>query len=367
MARVLVTGGAGYVGSHACKALALAGHVPVVYDNLSRGHRELVRWGPLEVGDLRDRARLDGVLARHRIEAVMHFAALAYVGESVTDPALYYGNNVGGALELLEALRRRGLDRLVFSSTCATYGVPDRMPITEDTPQRPINPYGQTKLVIERALAEYSTSYGLRSVSLRYFNAAGCDPDGETGEDHDPEPHRIPRVLMAAEGNVPYVELFGTDYPTPDGTCVRDYVHVSDLAEAHVRALDYLARGGSTAQINLGTGRGHSVREVHAAAERVTRRSIPMRESARRAGDPPVLVADASRARALLELAPRNSDIEVMVESAWRWRTRRRRRSGKLMRTLRPPPSPSAHSASPRPHSRGTRTKAFASPLPARR
>jgi UDP-glucose-4-epimerase GalE len=319
MSTILVTGGAGYVGSHACKALAAAGHTPVAYDNLSRGHREFARWGPLVVGDLRDGARLDETFAQHRIDAVMHFAALAYVGESVGEPALYYRNNVGGTLELLEAMRRAHVDRLVFSSTCATYGMPERMPIAEDTEQRPINPYGASKLMIERVLRDYDSAYGLRSVSLRYFNAAGCDPEGEVGEDHDPETHLIPRVLMAADGALPHVEVFGTDYPTPDGTCLRDYVHVTDLADGHVRALDYLQRGGASAAINLGTGRAFSVREVIGAAERVTGRRIPVREAARRAGDPPVLVADATRARALVGFAPHFTEIEPIVATAWRW------------------------------------------------
>jgi UDP-glucose-4-epimerase GalE len=322
MSTILVTGGAGYVGSHACKALAAAGHTPVAYDNLSRGHREFARWGPLETGDIGDGAKLDEVIARHRVEAVMHFAALAYVGESVEQPALYYRNNVGGTLELLEAMRRAGVGLLVFSSTCATYGVPVRMPITEDAEQRPINPYGMTKLVIERVLRDYGAAYGLRSVALRYFNAAGCDPDGEIGENHDPETHLIPRVLMAADGTIPHVEVFGTDYPTPDGTCLRDYVHVTDLAAGHLQALDYLKRGGATTAVNLGAGRGFSVREVIAAAERVTSRRIPLREAARRAGDPPVLVADATRARTLLGFAPRFNEIEPIVETAWRWHKR---------------------------------------------
>jgi UDP-glucose-4-epimerase GalE len=254
----------------------------------------------------------------------MHFAAFAYVGESVQDPALYYRNNVGGTLELVEATRRAGVEALVFSSTCSTYGVPERMPIDEDTPQRPINPYGATKLAIERMLADYAAAYGLRSVSLRYFNAAGCDPDGETGERHDPETHVIPRVLMAAAGEIGHVEVFGTDYPTPDGTCLRDYIHVADLAQGHVQALDYLKRGGATTAVNLGTGRGFSVREVIAAAERVTGRRIPVREAPRRAGDPPVLVADPARARALLGFAPRYTELVPIVATAWRWHTRQR-------------------------------------------
>ncbi len=326
MSIILVTGGAGYVGSHACKALAAAGHTPVTYDNLSRGHREFARWGPLEVGDLGDAAKLDAVLARHRPDAVMHFAALAYVGESVEQPSLYYRNNVGGTLELLEAMRRAGVNLLVFSSTCSTYGVPERMPITEDVPQQPINPYGMGKLVVERVLRDYEPAYGLRSVALRYFNAAGCDPDGDVGEDHDPETHLIPRVLMAADGVLPRVDVFGTDYPTPDGTCLRDYIHVADLADGHVRALDYLQRGGASTAINLGTGRAFSVREVIAAAERVTDRRIPVHEGPRRAGDPPVLVADATRARAVLGFAPRFTEIEPIVATAWRWHERRVRR-----------------------------------------
>ncbi len=324
MAAILVTGGAGYVGSHACKALAAAGHTPVVYDNLGRGHRGLVRWGPLEVGDLADGARLDEVFARHRPEGVMHFAAFAYVGESVEDPARYWRNNVGGTLELLEAMRRADVRTLVFSSTCSTYGVPERLPIGEDAPQRPINPYGATKLAIERMLADYDAAYGLRAASLRYFNAAGCDPDGETGEIHDPETHAIPRVLMAAAGELPHFDVYGTDYATPDGTCVRDYVHVSDLAQGHVQALDYLKRGGATTAVNLGTGRGFSVREVVAAAEQVTGRRVPVREAPRRQGDPPVLVADPARARALLGFAPRYTELEPIVATAWRWCSRPR-------------------------------------------
>jgi UDP-glucose-4-epimerase GalE len=326
MSTILVTGGAGYVGSHACKALAAAGHTPVTYDNLSRGHREFARWGPLEIGDIADAAKLDSAFARHRIDAVMHFAALAYVGESVEQPALYYRNNVGGTLELLEAMRRAGVKLLVFSSTCSTYGVPERMPITEDLPQQPINPYGMSKLVVERVLRDYEPAYGLRSVALRYFNAAGCDPDGEVGEDHDPETHLIPRVLMAADGMLPQVDVFGTDYPTPDGTCLRDYIHVADLADGHVRALAYLQRGGASTAINLGTGRAFSVREVIAAAERVTGRRIPVHEGPRRAGDPPVLVADATRARLVLGFAPGFTEIEPIVATAWRWHERPVRR-----------------------------------------
>jgi UDP-glucose-4-epimerase GalE len=316
---ILVTGGAGYVGSHACKALVRAGFTPVAYDNLSRGQRRFARFGPLEVGDIRDRERLDAAMRRHAVQAVMHFAAYAYVGESVREPALYYQNNLAGTLDLLDVMRARGVGLLVFSSTCSTYGVPERMPISEDTEQRPINPYGMSKLAVERALSDYRAAYGLRAVALRYFNAAGADADGEIGEDHEPEPHLVPRVLMAAAGALPRVDIYGTDYPTPDGTCVRDYVHVADLGDGHVQALEYLRGGGDSAALNLGTGRGYSVREVIAAAERVTGRAIPVNHAPRRAGDPPVLVADASRARAVLGFAPRHAEIEDIVATAWRW------------------------------------------------
>ena len=240
---ILVTGGAGYVGSHACKALAGAGYLPVVFDNLSRGHREAVRWGPLVEGDIADQALLRAAIEQHRPSAIMHFAAYAYVGESVTDPAIYYRNNLGGSLSLLEAMRDTGVDKIVFSSTCATYGIPDTMPIDERAPQLPVNPYGETKLAIERALHWYGMAYGMRSVSLRYFNAAGADPDGEIGERHEPETHLIPLVVEAALGRRPQIDVFGTDYPTPDGTAIRDYIHVCDLADAHVRALEHLNAG----------------------------------------------------------------------------------------------------------------------------
>lgn len=317
--RVLVTGGAGYIGSHACKALKDSGLVPVTYDNLSRGHRALVRYGPLEVGDIRDAARLDDVLARHRPTAIMHFAAFAFVGESVSEPWLYYENNFVGALTLLEAARRAGIDKFVFSSTCATYGIPERQPIAEDAPQAPINAYGRSKLMVEFALRDYAGASPLRSVMLRYFNACGADPSGEIGERHDPEPHLIPRVLMAAAGDIDAIDVFGTDYPTPDGTAVRDYIHVCDLAEAHVAALRYLQAGGSTVALNLGTGRGHSVNEVIAAAERATGRNIAVRTAPRRAGDPPTLVAEPSRAKAVLGFEPRWLDLQTIIASAWTW------------------------------------------------
>jgi UDP-arabinose 4-epimerase len=319
---VIVTGGAGYIGSHVCKALAARGVVPVTVDNLSRGHREAVKWGPLEEADLRDRAKLDAVFARYRPEAVLHFAAFAYVGESVQDPAIYYENNVGGTLSLLGAMRAAGCGRLVFSSTCAVYGTPPTLPIVEELPLAPINPYGWSKRMVEEVLASHDAAYGLRSVSLRYFNAAGADPDLETGERHDPETHLIPLALDAAAGRAPAIRVFGTDYDTPDGTCVRDYIHVVDLADAHVAALDHLGRGGATVSLNLGAGAGYSVLEVLAAAEQVTGRPIRRELEPRRPGDPPRLVADARRARELLGWQARRSDLTTILRHAWAWYAR---------------------------------------------
>lgn len=316
---ILVTGGAGYIGSHACKALARAGYTPVAFDNLVYGHREAVRWGPLVEGDLADRALVAQTLDRFDIAAVMHFAAYAYVGESMTKPELYFGNNVVNSVNLLEAMRETGVRQIVFSSTCATYGIPQSVPIREEMPQRPINPYGESKLMVERMLHWYGVAHGFAHMALRYFNAAGADPDGEIGEHHDPETHLIPLVLDAALGRRPRVEIYGTDYPTPDGTAVRDYIHVSDLAEAHVLALKHLQEGGASGALNLATGQGHSVRDVIAAAERVTRRTVPRHEIERRAGDPPALVADAGRARQILGWNPRLSDLETIVATAWRW------------------------------------------------
>jgi UDP-glucose-4-epimerase GalE len=317
---ILVTGGAGYIGSHVCKALAGRGHVPVAYDNLSRGHESAVRWGPLERGDVGDRSRVREVLARRKPAAVMHFAAFIDVGESCADPLLYYRNNVVGAQALLDAMADFGRLPVVFSSSCAVYGAPRYLPLTEDHPREPLNPYGATKLAVERMLADLDRSAGLRSVALRYFNAAGADPDGETGEAHDPETHLIPLVLEAARSGRP-VNVYGADYDTPDGTCVRDYVHVTDLADAHLRALDYLIGGGASLALNLANARGHSVREVIAAAEAVTGRPIRRTDSARRPGDAPVLVGDAARARAVLGWKPARSDLRVQIEDAWRWMT----------------------------------------------
>src|SRR5256714_13725640 len=305
---ILVTGGAGYVGSHACKALAVAGYHRVVYDSLSRGHREAVRWGSLVEGDLHDRDRLVAALREYRVPAVMHFGAFAYVGESVADPETYYRNNVGGTLALLAAMRQAGIGTIVFSSTCAVYGVPDRLPIDETTAKAPLNPYGETKLAIERALHWYAGAYGLRFAALRYFNAAGADIDGEIGEGHEPETHLIPRVLRAALGTGEPVEVYGSDYPTADGTAIRDYIHVADLGDAHVRALGYLGAGGENGAMNLGTGEGCSARQAIAAVERIAGRAVPFREAARRPGDPPELVADPALARARLGLEARHPD-----------------------------------------------------------
>jgi len=319
---ILVTGGAGYIGSHACKALACAGYQPVVYDNLSRGHREAVRWGPLIEADIADRARLRAAIVDHRIVAVMHFAAYAYVGESVADPALYYRNNLAGTLSLLEAMRETDVREFVFSSTCATYGIPDTVPIRETAAQHPVNPYGETKLAIERALHWYGRAYAMRSVSLRYFNAAGADSEGELGECHEPETHLVPLVREAALGRRPAIEIFGTDYPTPDGTAVRDYIHVDDLAAAHLQALERLRAGGESVALNLGTGKGHSVREVIAAAEAVGGRKVPAREGPRRPGDPPALVADPSLAAEVLGWRAQRSDLETIIGTALAWHIR---------------------------------------------
>ena len=320
MRTVLVTGGAGYIGSHACKALAAVGYRPVTYDNLSRGHRRAVKWGPFEEGDITDRDRLLAVMAAHRPTAVMHFAALAYVGESVDQPRLYYHNNVVGSLTLASAAIDAGIRAMVFSSTCATYGPVERLPITEEAAQRPINPYGHSKLMVETILRDLDHAHGLRSVMLRYFNAAGADPDGEIGEDHDPEPHLIPLVLDAAAGRHPALTVFGDDYPTADGTCVRDYIHVSDLAEAHVRALGYLERGGATVALNLGTGEGYSVAQVIAAVRAVTGREVPVVMGPRRAGDAPEMVAGGERAHTVLGWQPRRPALETIITDAWNWR-----------------------------------------------
>jgi UDP-glucose-4-epimerase GalE len=316
--RILVTGGAGYIGSHAVRLFLTRGHEVHVYDNLSMGHRAAVPADRLIVADLSESHRLDQALVEQRIDAVVHFAAAAFVGESVAHPAKYYQNNVVNTLGLLDAVRRHGIKRFVFSSTCATYGVPESVPITEEQSQKPINPYGNGKLATEFALSDYAAAYGWGFAALRYFNAAGASPDGSIGEDHDPETHLIPLVLQAAAGRRPAVQVFGTDYPTPDGTCIRDYIHVDDLAEAHLLALEKLSPGVAL-KLNLGTGRGYSVREVIRVAEDVTGRKVPVAEVPRRAGDPPILVAAADRARRELGWQPRYTELRPIVETAWKW------------------------------------------------
>jgi UDP-arabinose 4-epimerase len=317
--RVLVTGGAGYIGSHCCKALGEAGIQPVVYDNLSRGHADAVKWGPLVIGDLRDRELLLETLQQEKIEAVIHFAALAYVGESVEKPLLYYDNNVGGMLALLDAMHLAGVKNIVFSSSCATYGVPQKLPIAEDTVQAPINPYGRTKLISEWMLEDTARSTDLHFAALRYFNAAGADPDGALGERHFPETHLIPLALMAAYGTGEPLEIFGTDYPTPDGTCIRDYIHVSDLAQAHLLALEAISNDTGSLKLNLGTGTGTSVRKVADAVEQITGLKVPIIEAPRRAGDPPELVACSKRSREILGFEPQWSDISQIVRDAAPW------------------------------------------------
>jgi UDP-glucose-4-epimerase GalE len=321
--RILVTGGAGYIGSHVCKVLASKGFEPIVYDNLSRGNRWAVKWGPLELGDIADTVRLRAVLEQYRPTALMHLAAYAYVGESVEFPLLYYRNNVGGTCSLLQTLIDFQPMPVVFSSTCATYGVPETSPIPENHPQRPINPYGFSKLVVERMLADLDAVHRLRSISLRYFNAAGADPDGQIGEAHDPESHLIPLVLAAARDGNP-VRVFGNDYDTSDGTCVRDYIHVLDIADAHVRAIDYLIRGGASCSLNLANARGYSVKEVIATAERVCGKPIRVEMVARRPGDPAVLIGALGRAQTLLGWKPARSDLELQITDAWNWMTKKR-------------------------------------------
>ena len=321
---ILVTGGAGYVGSHACKALAVAGYVPVTLDNMVYGHRSLVRWGPLVEGNAGDEALVRSVIREHSITAVMHFAGFAYVGESVDQPGKYFSNNFSQTVHLLEAMRAENVSRFVFSSTCATYGVPLSMPIAEDHPQKPVNPYGESKLFVERVLEWMSSAHDLRYASLRYFNAAGADADGEIGEDHEPETHLIPLAIEAALGRRPPLKIFGTDYSTPDGSAIRDYIHVSDLAAAHVAALARLSSYPENLKLNLGTGRGHSVREVIRAVEEVGRRKVPTSEAPRRAGDPPHLVAASGKAKSLLGWTPRHSDLSNIVRTAWAWHSRQR-------------------------------------------
>ena len=315
---VLVTGGAGYIGSHAAKALHRAGYEVVVFDNLVAGHRGAVKWGEFVEGDIADVAAVRETLHRHEVVAVVHFAAYLDVAESVREPLRYYRNNVVGALNVLGAMAAANVRHFVFSSTCATYGEPLETPITEAHAQRPINSYGETKLAVERALPHFERAHGIHSVSLRYFNASGADPDGEIGEDHSPEIHVIPRAIEAAGGG-PELQVFGDDYPTPDGTCLRDYVHVADLADAHVKALEAVVETGKSGAYNLGTGHPHSVKEVIDTVSRVTGRQVPWTLAPRRAGDPAVLYASAEKARAELHWSPRFPDLETIVRTASDW------------------------------------------------
>jgi UDP-arabinose 4-epimerase len=333
---VLITGGAGYIGSQSAKAFAGAGFYPVVVDDLRTGHRSSVRWGTLIEADLADKAALRAAFEVQPINTVIHFAGSAYVGESMASPGLYFRNNICATLTLLETMLEYGVRRIVFSSSCATYGLPQRIPITEQEPQQPVNPYGESKLMVEKMLFWYARVYGLRYVILRYFNAAGADVEGELGEMHDPEPHLIPKVIAAALDSSSPVEVYGTDYDTEDGTAVRDYIHVTDLAEAHVSAMRYLQSGGEAAAFNLGTGTGHSVRQVISAVERESGRKVPFRDLPRRFGDPPVLIADAQKAAKSLSWRPRYSDLHHIVQTAWSWHTSKRGVSD-LHKAVEPP------------------------------
>jgi UDP-glucose-4-epimerase GalE len=315
---ILVTGGAGYIGSHACKALAAQGYTPISYDNLSRGNRWAVKWGPLEEGNISDKSRVRAVLEKYRPAALMHFAAYSYVGESVLHPLMYYENNFSGTAALLAAVLEFECLPIVFSSSCATYGVPNTLPISEDHPQHPINPYGCSKLFVEQMLRDLNAANGLKWVSLRYFNAAGADPDGEIGEAHDPETHLIPLILISTRAGVPF-RIFGTDYDTPDGTCIRDFIHVSDIADAHVQALEHLLGGGESCALNLANARGFSVKEVVAAAERVSGRTVRLEIAARRPGDPATLIGQSRRVQTLLGWKPKRSALDTQIADAWNW------------------------------------------------
>lgn len=316
---VLITGGAGYVGSHTCQALAALGYLPISLDNLTHGHMWAVQWGPFFKGDITDSSALDQLFSDYRPIAVIHFAAFAYVGESVEHPARYYRNNVAGSITLLEAMRQHGCKNIIFSSSCATYGIPSQIPIPEDHPQLPINPYGRSKLMMEQIIQDYGSAYGIRYAILRYFNAAGADPGGHIGEDHDPETHLIPILLQTVLGRRDYAEVYGTDYDTPDGTAIRDYIHVTDLAGAHALALKYLAQSRQDLCINLGTGQGRSVMEVIQAVQQVTGKTVTYRTVGRRPGDPPVLVAKADLAYSLLGWKPDFTDIQATISTAWNW------------------------------------------------
>lgn len=325
---VLITGGAGYVGSHTSKAIAALHYVPVCLDNLVHGHRSAVQWGPFIQGDLNNASLLDQIFSLYHPKAVIHFAAYAYVGESVEQPALYYQNNVAGSIMLLEAMRRHGCKNIIFSSSCATYGAPSQVPIPEDHPQIPINPYGRSKLMMEQIIRDYGSAYGIRYAVLRYFNAAGADPQGQIGEDHDPETHLIPILLQTVLGQRHDMEIYGADYDTPDGTAIRDYIHVTDLAGAHLLALKYLTQSGQDLCINLGTGQGHSVREVIRAVRQVTGKPVTCRIVGRRSGDPPVLVAKTGLAHSLLGWKPDFGLLEDTISTAWNWHRSQSKKKG---------------------------------------
>ena len=319
MNEILVVGGAGYIGSHMCKYLSKNNYLPIVLDNLSLGHREAVKWGPLFEGNLDNQSLLKTIFLQHDIKAVMHFAAFCYVGESVLQPLKYYQNNISSTLGLLEGMKNAGVDKLIFSSTCATYGEPDFLPITEKHPQNPINPYGQSKLMMEKIFADLDKAHGLKTICLRYFNAAGADPDGELGEDHDPETHLLPLVLQTALEQRKELTIFGNDYPTEDGTCVRDYIHITDLAQAHYLSLQHLLQGGQSDQYNLGNGNGYSVLNVLKTAKQVTGKKIPYKFADRRPGDPAVLIGSSKKAALDLGWTPQHADLGVILETAWKW------------------------------------------------
>ena len=319
MEKVLIIGGAGYIGSHMCKYLANHGYTPVVLDNLIYGHREAVKWGPFIEGSMADAPLLKQIFSEHEIAAVMHFAAFCYVGESVTEPAKYYQNNVAATLTLLQTMVEQRVNNFIFSSSCATYGEPVEIPMTEDHPKNPINPYGRTKLMVEQILEDFREAYGLKSTSLRYFNAAWADPEGELGEDHRPDTHLIPLVLQTALRQREAINIFGDDYPTKDGTCIRDYIHIEDLSQAHLLALEKLFKGEPGDQYNLGNGDGHSVKEVIETAREVTGKTIPAQVTERRAGDPAVLISSSEKAFKELGWKPQYPDLNDIIATAWRW------------------------------------------------
>lgn len=316
---ILITGGAGYIGAHTNKLLNQLGHTTIVFDNLSEGHKDAVKWGTLIIGDLKNSQDIEACLSKHKIEAVMHFAGATNVSESMSNPKKYDENNVIGSENLLKAMKNHNIPHIIFSSTCATYGTPQTLPLTEDHPQNPINHYGKTKLQTEHALKKHETEWGLKHINLRYFNAAGADPDTEIGEAHHPETHLIPLVIEATQGKRPHISIFGSDYNTEDGTCVRDYIHVTDLAMAHIKALDYLMLGKRSASFNLGNGQGFSVKEIIKTVEKISSKACPIIESPRREGDPPVLIGSSEKAKTKLNWTPKYASIETIIQTAWNW------------------------------------------------